>query len=75
MTTDELIALARYHRHQPRPEATLERVEEHLRAMLDTLVLDFDYEREPTSTPALIARRLATIVADLEDTHRGKPLH
>jgi hypothetical protein len=43
--------------------------------MLDMLVLDFDYEQEPTSTPALVARRLATIVADLEDRHGEKPLH
>jgi len=75
MTTEELIALARHHRPKPRPEATLERVEEHLRAMLDMLVLNSDYEREPTSMPALVARRLATIVADLEDTHGDKPLH
>jgi hypothetical protein len=75
MNTEELIALARCHRYQPRPEATLERVVENLRAMLDVLVLEFDCEREPTSTPALVARRLATIVADLEDTHGEKPLH
>ena len=71
MTTEELIAVARHHRVQ-RPEATLERMEENLRAVLDMLVLDFDCEREPISTPALVARRLAAIVADLEDTH---PLH
>jgi len=71
MTTEELIAVARHHRFQ-RPEATLERMEENLRAMLEMLVLDFDCEREPISTPALVARRLAAIVADLEDTH---PLH
>jgi hypothetical protein len=47
-------------------------MEENLRAMLDMLVLDFDCEREPILTPALVARRLATIVADLEDT---RPLH
>jgi alkylhydroperoxidase/carboxymuconolactone decarboxylase family protein YurZ len=75
MTTEELIALARCHRFQPRPEASLERVEENLRAMLDMLVLVFDYEREPTSTPALVARRLATIVADLEDTRGHKSVH
>lgn len=69
MTTEELIAIARHHSLRPRPEATLEQVEENLRAMLDMLVLDCDYEREPTSTPALVARRLAIIVADLEDTH------
>ena len=75
MTTEELIALARQHRFQPRPEATLGRVQENLRAMLDMLVLDFDCEREPISTPGLVARRLATIVADLEDTHGDKRLH
>lgn len=73
MTAEELIVLARHHRLRPRPEATLERVEENLRAMLDMLVLDLDYEREPTSTPALIARRLATVLADLQDTQG--PLH
>jgi hypothetical protein len=73
MTTEELIALARQHSLRPRPEATLERVEENLRAMLDMLVLDLDYEREPTSTRALVARRLAIVVADLEDTQG--PLH
>jgi hypothetical protein len=73
MTTEELIALARQYSLRPRPEATRERVEENLRAMLDMLVLDLDYEREPTSTRALVARRPAIVVADLEDTQG--PLH
>jgi hypothetical protein len=50
----------------------MERVEQRLRVTLDMLVENLDYEGEPSSAPAMFARCIAMILADIEHGRRER---
>lgn len=67
MTAKELVAEAR--RNRVAGATGVVNVHKALTMIIDDIVLkSCDYEREPTSTPAIVARALAALIASIEDS-------
>lgn len=67
MTVDQLVIEARRHKRGSRPRLTQGDLVQALRMIVQMLLDNIDYEKEPQSPPAFFARTIATIVATLED--------
>jgi hypothetical protein len=69
MKAETLIAESRSARtSQPRSVADLAYVKHALTALLRIVLSSVDYERDASSTPAVVARALAAIISEVEDS-------
>lgn len=66
MTAEELVAEARRNRVESTHDVNVHKA---LTMIIDELVLkSCEYEREPKSTPAVVARALASLIASIEES-------
>lgn len=66
MTAKELVVDARRNRSESaRPVVN---VHQALTLILDMILGSFEYDREPQSTPAVVARAIAALIAGVEDS-------
>lgn len=71
MTAEELIAQARENR-PGEPPPSLATVDRGLRRLLRTLLSGLDYDAVVDSSPGVVCRTLAAVLAEIEDLQRRR---